>query len=613
MTLFLMDPVVKSNKLTRSVLYLIILVIYFFPFQTTAQSIPPLERVVTISFEKDKYDIVLQRLSKEGKFTFSYSTSLFDPNTTVTGTFTHKTIREILNQLFNGKIVIKEKGNYIILTKAAVPAEPGSSTVPMVVTGYVSDDETGEKIPEVSIYDKRTLSSVVSNQYGFFKLRIDKPSSVNHISVNKRGYMDTVISIHKEQEVFVEFLLTRERPVITVQEENKSIDDSVDIEQVVAEEIGSLASPEIKKEEPQKDHHINMLNIRDTLYRDFQVSLVPFIGTNEKLSGNVINDYSLNVLGGYSLGTQKVELGGLFNIDRGHVKGVQAAGLFNAVGGQMSGLQAAGVINMNNKEVKATQLAGTINFNLSGVEGVQVAGTININGGKSKGVQVAGMANIQVQDYQGSQISGLINVATHRISGTQVSGLVNCGRVVKGSQIGVVNIADSMRGVPVGVISLVRKGYHKIELSADEIFYTNLAFRTGVRQFYNIFTAGIKPDTFGDPVWSLGYGIGTAPRLTRWLFLNFDLTANHIEKGHLTLARSLLNKLYMGFDFQITKKLSVTMGATWNAYITSRNTDISEYPVLFTDFTPHITSDKDIGDSSRLQMWWGGKIGIRFL
>ena len=59
------------------------------------------------------------------------------------------------------------------------------------------------------------------------------------------------------------------------------------------------------------------------------------------------------------------------------------------------------------------------------------------------------------------------------------------------------------------------RGRHErrdIEVSADEIFYTNLAFRTGSRKFYNILAAGMKPEkAFGtnETVWSFGYGLGT--------------------------------------------------------------------------------------------------------
>ncbi|HEY9487176.1 MAG TPA: sigma factor [Chryseosolibacter sp.] len=62
------------------------------------------------------------------------------------------------------------------------------------------------------------------------------------------------------------------------------------------------------------------------------------------------------------------------------------------------------------------------------------------------------------------------------------TGILNVAPKVNGTQIGLINVADIVRGVPIGLMSLVWKGYHKIEISADEIFYNNLSFRTGVRQ-----------------------------------------------------------------------------------------------------------------------------------
>lgn len=615
-----MDRPVENNRFRRKHGFpVLVLLVLSLPLSASGQNVPPLERVVTISFYQEHYDVVLTKLSKEGKFTFSYSSSILDPSGTVSGTFEKKTVREILTKIFGGKIQFKEKGNYIILTRTASP--PKSSVTPLVITGYVSDAETGEKIPEVSIYDRKTFSAAVSNQYGYFRLRIEKPSAENQISINKKGFLDTVVTIRNDNaEQFADFFLVPEAKAIVVEKlkesdlQSDSVSAAAEIE--ILEDNAPPLGPEQevstkeRKKDSRKESRINMRNIRDTLYRDFQVSFVPFIGSNEMLSGNVINDYSLNVLGGYSLGTQEIEIGGLFNVDRGHVAKFQIAGLFNAVGGKTNGVQVAGVINMANEKVTATQLAGTLNFNLHEVHGVQAAGVININGGPSRGVQIAGVANIQIQDYQGSQIAGVLNVATHKITGTQVSGLINFGRVVKGSQIGIINVADSVHGVPVGFISLVRRGYHKLEIAADEVFYTNLAFRTGVRQFYNIFNAGIQPDDLGNPVYTFGYGVGTAPKLTRWLFLNIDLTANHVEEGHLTLKTSLLNKLYTGFDFQLSPKFSITAGATLNAYVTRR--DLSEYPALFTGYEPSFVSDREIGDNSRMRMWWGAKVGVRF-
>jgi hypothetical protein len=420
---------------------------------------------------------------------------------------------------------------------------------------------------------------------------------------------------------------------------------------------------------------INMANIDDTLYRKTQISFVPFIGTNHALSGNVINDYSLNILGGYSLGVRKLEFGGVFNVVYGDVRGVQVGGTFNAVGGSVNGVQFAGIFNANRGPTSGAQFAGVFNFNWSGVKDFAGAGIFNLSMKDSRAVQLAGIGNITLGDQQsphlaglfnfsagdaksqlggsynfaagnlqgwqaagvfnftgknvtGAQTSGVMNFAGGNVTGVQTSGvinfagkhlrgaqlsLVNYATTVDGAQIGLLNIADSVKGVPIGLLSIVLKGYHKFEVSADEIFYTNVAFRTGVSQFYNIITAGAKPGTFKDTetFWTFGYGVGTAPRLSRKLYLNLDVTSNQIMQGSSFESVNILNKVYLGVDFQMFKKMSITVGATLNGYITDTTKD--NYWDLFTDYQPDIFYDRDFGTNHNMKMWVGGKVGLRFL
>jgi hypothetical protein len=371
-------------------------------------------------------------------------------------------------------------------------------------------------------------------------------------------------------------------------------------------------------------------NIRDTLYREFQASLLPFVGTNGHLSGNVINDYSFNLFGGYSLGTRQMEIGGFFNFDRGDVGWLQLAGFGNMVGGNVFGLQAAGFVNINGgtthavqfagfnninfKEFDGAQAAGFANINLKAADGVLAAGFANVANGKSRGVQVAGFLNLHVGDYDGPQVAGFANIATGKIRGSQIAGFLNYGGHVRGTQLAFINIADSLTGVPVGFLSYVNHGYHKLELSADEAFPVNLAFRSGVRKFYNILHAGFQPENaFGnnDNVWTFGYGLGTARKLTRWWFVNIDVTSQHVNKAKFTEALSSLNKVHIGFDFQLLPKLSVYAGATVNAYLT-RST-FTDYPELFSYVTPSIFYEDNFRGDVNLKMWWGGKLGVRFL
>lgn len=602
-----------------------------------SQNIPPLERRVSVSFQGMQIESALSRLSQAGGFTFSYSPSILNSNQLVSREYTEKSVREILNGFFGESILVKGKGNYIILNKAPTPTKKEIVNNTITISGYITNGNTGEKIGEVSVYNKKSLTAAITDQFGFFKITLDNPDQEAELHFSKRSFLDTLIVLGSDVP-FINMVMFPETPLIAKVE---PIKDTVEVI------TGPIAvRPPVVRPEPtssnkrtfreflqeeifsknifsKKRGDVNVTNIKDPIYRDFQVSFVPFVGTNHKLSGNVINGYSLNILGGYSMGTTKAEFGGLFNIDRGDVSYAQFAGLFNTVGGKTYGGQFAGLGNLTRKKVEGGQFAGLFNANLDSVNAGQFAGLFNVNGRASEGAQVAGLFNVQPSYYKGAQVAGLFNVATHQMYGTQVAGLVNYAHNIHGGQIGLINYADSIRGVPLGLMSIVSKGYHKIEFSADELFYINAAFRTGVRQFYNILQAGMKPESFDgstnpgslnpdqENIWTFGYGVGTAPRLTKWLYLNVDLTANHVNKGSFTNSISLLNKMYLGFDFQVAKKFSITAGATLNGYLSDPS--YGDNPTLFTDFTPTIIKSHSFTNGNELKMWWGGKVGIRFL
>jgi hypothetical protein len=610
-------------------------------FNITDEPVPLLERTVTIRFEQERLETVLKKISEQAGFTFSYSSNLIDGNRVISHHFTGKTVREVLDELFEGAVQYKARSRHIILTKAAKK----NASDQQVVTGYVVDESTGRRLQNVSVYDPISLSSAVTDSFGYFQLTIDEPSGDDvKLAIRKLNYTDTIVAVASDR-----------RQLLNIQ-----IREQADKMNVFADSVRQKIKRfwNTKVLTPQA---ANMENIQDTLYRKFQFSIFPFVGTNHKLSGNVINDYSFNHYGGYSLGVEKLEIGGLFNIVRGDVNGAQFAGIFNAVGGKMKFIQMAGILNMNRDSVNGYQLAGVLNLNkntstkfsaagllnltlrdshgvyLAGIGNgtigrqkgphlagifnfstqdtgpVQAAGFTNFTTGNLKGAQLSGFLNFAGKEVRGAQVAGFMNVAPKRVTGAQVSGFLNYATKVRGTQIGLVNVTDSIHGIPFGMLSFVLKGYHKIEVSADEVFYTNIALRTGVRQFYNILTVGAKPDTFDDEdtYWTFGYGIGTAPRLTRTLSLNVDLTANQVVYGSSIEAINMINKIYLGMEVQAFKHVGVAFGITLNGYVT--DTTYDKYQPLFTDYTPHIISDRTYSNDINMKMWWGGKIGLRFL
>jgi hypothetical protein len=540
-----------------------------FSFQVKAQEIPVLERKITISAQNERIDVFLKRLSQEAGCVFSYSSSAIDVGGNVSGNFVSRPLREILEEVFEGTVQIKQKGVYVILT----PKPKSGKDV--VISGYVVDED-GEGIRDATIYDPITLKSSTTDEYGYFQLEVKNPAAENfELIVNKKDFSDTLLVEEKSR--FQKILLKAD--AVKLDEVGKSIASS-------AKEFWYWTKNSVG--------YRNSENVRDTFNRDFQLSLVPFVGTNRKLSGSVVNDYSVNILGGYSAGTNKAEIGGLFNINRGDVRSFQLAGWFNQVGGIVSGVQLAGIANATWDEVDAVQLAGIVNFTT----------------GQVRGVQLAGMLNLTASGIEGTQVAGIANYAHGDVSGAQISPILNVGRKVIGSQVGLFNYSDSISGAPVGLISFVRKGYNTIELGTNEVLPLNLALRTGTRTFYNILFAGVRPEASDSLTWSFGYGIGTSPKLGKKTFLNIELSSEQLNKGNVA-ALNLISKVYLGFDYQVAKNLGLFAGPTLNYRVFDSAFD--SHPELFSYTDPTILSEtfypvNDIGT----QLWLGFRAGVRF-
>jgi hypothetical protein len=583
---------------------------------------PLLERVVTVTLISDHLDVALQKISHQGAFTFSYNPASVDISRTVTATYTALTVREILDDLFQGSLTYKTRGNYIILTKAIRSPEASR-----VYSGYVVDESTGEKLGDVSVYDPVSLSSAVTDAYGYFQIKIDKPSSDLILSINKQNYADTVVRLAAGRKGLMRI------PMSTQTDKIATLADSVGVK-LKRFWMNQIVHPK----------SANIDNIQEPLYRHTQVSVLPFIGTNHKLSGNVINDYSYNIFAGYSRGVRKFELGGMFNVVGDGMEGTQLAGMANAVGGKMDGAQVAGMANLVRDSTSGPQLAGLVNLNWNSSHGFSAAGLINFTHEDATGIRLAGLSNMTLGNHEGADLAGLFNFATRdakaaqvsgmlnfaggsvrgaqvssllnfagkEITGAQASGFINYATRVRGVQIGLVNIADSVSGLPIGLLSFVVHGYHQVEVSADEVFYLNVALRTGVRHFYNIFTGGIKPGTVYDDkaFWSFGYGVGTSPRINRWLGVTADLTTSQTVQGSTIEAISLLNKLYVGVEVAALPRLAVTAGFTLNGYLTDNS--YTRYPDLFTDYRPEIIEEVTTDSDLNLKVWLGAKVGIRF-
>ena len=599
-------------------------------------TIPALERALQLNLKNEKITSVFSKIEEQSGVIFSYSPQLFKATDLISIQVKNKTVREVLAQILPATVIYRAKNNYIILKENTASKNQKTQEV----SGYVYDANNEKKIANASVYDKKTLQSTTTNEYGFYSLTV--PANNPSITVNRLNYQDTAVK------------LTSGSAITNIPLQPKS--DSI------IKNDSALWQKKINQISKQTDYLVNKLNnyihnlnVTDSLERDIQVSFVPFVGTNHKLSGSVYNRVSFNILGGYARGVKEFELGGLFNIDKENVRGLQIGGLFNLVGDSMQGSQIGGLFNINGKKTSGAQIAGLANINGGPVNGFQVAGLINTNQNTMNGMQIAGLLNINGQQQTGTGIAGLLNINkkvqgvsiagigniqdsaqgalvaglfnlshyqknTVEVAGlfnylqrgesqSQLAGLFNRTEKLNGIQIGFLNYADTASGVPVGFLSIVKKGVHQLEISADEVQYLNVNFRTGVPAFYNIFYSGIQLGST-EPLWSFGYGLGTSFRVKGKLRSDITVSAKHLSYGSFYESPSERIQFYWGLDYKFGKKFSIAGGPVMNFYLTdpSGNT----YNTKYANLAPFALGETNYANGANMKYWLGAQIALRF-
>jgi hypothetical protein len=557
---------------------------------------PPLERTVNLRADNQPASEVLDRVEQLAKVNFSYNPAAIGADQKVTFAAGNRSVRAVLNLMFRGAVQYKVSGEYIILTPANVQAAGGQARRggDFVLTGYVIDEATGERVPRASIYDRASLASAVSDAYGFYKIRLPADQGDINLSVSKQAYLRQQVTIQPSQaETYAE---VRIRPIPL--EQLKLAQVKLDSLAPVAPPIESEGLARFFLPEEQRIHTENLV---ERIGRSAQVSLLPAVGTNRLLGGSTTNQFSLNLLAGYADEVKAAEIGGLVNIVRRDVRYFQAAGLFNLVGGRTKGVQFAGLGNLNGRGVDGWQAAGLFNLSRSRMDGVQMAGLFNFNWARTGPWQAAGLFNFSKDTLQGWQTAGLFNFAWKRAEGWQAAGLFNIAgslggvqtaallniagpvrnggqlglvnfatKVRSGIQIGLVNYADSVSngGLQLGLFSFVRRGGHKrLEVATNDVMRANVNVRTGVKWFYNIFTYGVNiADTA--QVNLIGYGFGSGIYFDK----KHTMMANLEATGHLALTpraaltdlNSQLFRVALMFEYKLGRHLSIAAGPVYN-------------------------------------------------
>ena len=597
----------------------------FLSLQAQSASIPLLERRISVTAIKQPIEKILKQISEQAGCVFSYSAESISVQNVSSIMVTNKPLKIILNDIFGDKVYYKIREKYIILKKnKETPKLSGTK----ILEGYIYDQRTGKQLTEASIYDKKLRLSAITNQYGYFRIEVPKERLASSLSISKAGYSDTLI---------LSFIPNSSRKMMEVALNTNNNKPAP----------GISFSKFLPKWLLPRRIDIHSTNLTDSLFRRVQLSLIPMVNTNSLLTGNTKNNFSINLTVGYVYAIQKCELGTGINIVRTNAGVFQVAGVGNIVGGNSYGFQGAGGFNVAHN-ASGLQSAGGINIVIDKAY-LQIAGGVNI--AKKAKVQVTGGVNmakdtavvqfaggINITRETNTQITGGVNIAQNATflqlapginyakesANTQISGCVNLAKTadiqigvvniakrLKTLQLGIVNIADSCLGIPFGLFSYIRSGYHHLEISMDEASFANIAFRSGVQSFHSSFSIGVQTKNLNEKIFTYGFGIGTSLRNQRKCLFDIDLCVNQFATSQKFLLDGNQFKLYSGIDRKVTHNTSLAAGLSFNLLINKTTSTYNQ--LMYSQIVPYTIGNQMFNNNTNLRSWVGGKVALRFL
>lgn len=536
-----MEKVIK-----HFIVFGIYILILFFVSETIFAQTNPLDKKISIIIRNETVEKTLNSISKNTGVNFSYNSDIIPLDSIISITLKNKTISKSLNGLLGNNYFFKSLGNHIIILKRNSLKNHATCTI----NGFIINSPTGEKIPNVTIYDLNKNFSTLSDSNGYYKISFLPETETIGLGFCKNHFRDTILFIKSNITTNI----------------NVSLEPSLRV------------NGNIEKLQPKLPSTIFILNINDyrivkrfvknemllhaknlNIYekRIGQFSILPYIGTNRRISGAIVNRISFNAIAGYSNGLNGVELGTLLNISKNNVKGFQISGFGNITGGNTNG--------------------------------VQIAGVFNRNIGNVGGVQFSCFSNIILDTLKGIQI-----------------GAVNFVKTNNGFQLGIINMADSSSGVSIGFMTVVKKGYYNLSVFTDELLMPNIAFRMGTHKFYNIWGLSASKE-----MWGLTYGFGFHRKPEKKFSLNYDFSLTQMSyKKTFEIQFCMKTKLQADLNIRLNKKIDLFTGISYNIFASDKIIDL-ELQNHITNITNSYISTTTF-KSVRIQHWPGVSLGLKY-
>lgn len=569
-----------------------------------AQQLFAQQQLITLNARNEALHSIFASITAQTDLRFSYNSQLIDDNQKRSITVEKQTLHAVLPMILPQAVTYKFVGKHVILSPTAA-----------VVQQSEPIEQRSQELP-AAIEETENIAAALPEFI---------PEETSAIETHLLVTSNDSLSFEKE-------LLADNGTLLPVCLDNKLLKtEEMKKSRIAAFCAGFFAASTMVAAPANDSTQLKtQLQATNSEKRDFQFSFLYPLGSDGAQTANNEYNLSLNLLYGITGKVNGAEFAGLLNINKQSLSGAQFAGFINFTGmgsnAQLSrGVQFAGWGNYNAKgrseqfggfanmgDSATVQMAGfanlanAANVQLSGFAGIAKQSTVQASGfanvANSAHAQMAGFANIAKETKL--QLSGFSNLAEQAV--VQMSGFANIANSTKvqiagasniaheskcqisaaanvtgkgGFQMGIVNVRDSVDGVSLGLINIVRKGGLKeLEISGSESLHTAISFRSGSKKLYGIVAVGVN---FDDEFLAFGGGLGSEIALREKLGINIEVAhynlfgaSTEYKSGGLTQFRPTLN-------FAPIKQLKLYVGPTFNLLYSNLNEIVFTPPYNF--------------------------------
>jgi hypothetical protein len=165
-------------------------------------------------------------------------------------------------------------------------------------------------------------------------------------------------------------------------------------------------------------------------------------------------------------------------------------------------------------------------------------------------------------------VAGIANITGQTASGMQLAGILNRAHILKGVHIALFNVADTLTGCAINLMSFSRNGYHQLGLSTDESLTTSLSYKSGNAKLYTRIIGSVN---FRDSVYyTFGAAFGHDFALGKGSTLSTELATLAVASPRWNKMHQL-NRFNVLLNIPLSGKTGIFVGPSFNLYDLGHN------------------------------------------